>query len=275
MRGLFVTGTDTGVGKTILSAALVATMRAGGERVRAHKPVVTGINSTDRGGSSQPGPVGWWPPDHELLAAAAGMSPERVAPLRYGPAVSPHLAARLARERIDPARLVATARAASGGSRESWTVVVEGVGGLLTPLAEDFAVRDFAAALGLPVLIAARPGLGTINHTLLTLQAARTAGLEVRAVVLTPWPAQPTVLELSNRETIARLGTVEVGDLGIVESPEPADLARAGEGLPWQRWLGGPQSAGPQPVDPARAAATTAPVTLASSSSSITYGGIV
>jgi dethiobiotin synthetase len=223
VRGLFVTGTDTGAGKTILSAALLAAMTAAGERVRAHKPAVTGLDE----------PAGAWPPDHELLASAAGMTPEEVAPLRYGPAVSPQLAAQLVGERIDPADLVTRARTA--GDDEA-SLIVEGVGGLLAPLAERYTVRDFAVALGLPLLIAARPGLGTINHTLLTLQAARAAGLEVRAVVLTPWPEEPSELERSNRETIARMGEVEVAGLGHARSPAAADLARAGDVLPWRRW---------------------------------------
>jgi dethiobiotin synthetase len=224
MRGLFVTGTDTGVGKTILSGALLAAMSAAGEPVCAHKPVVTGLDEP---------PDGDWPPDHELLAAAAGMTSEEVSPLRYGPAVSPHLAARLAGEQIDPADLLARARRAGEGKG---SLIVEGVGGLLTPLADDYAIRDLAVALGLPVLIAARPGLGTINHTLLTLEAARAVGLDVRAVVLTPWPTEPSVLERSNRETIARLGDVQVAGLGHVPSPAAADLARFGDALPWRRW---------------------------------------
>jgi dethiobiotin synthetase len=235
MRGLFVTGTDTGVGKTILSAALLAAMSAAGEVVRAHKPVVTGLDEP---------PEGDWPPDHVLLAAAAGMTPEEVSPLRYGPAVSPHLAARLAGEEIDPDGLLARARRAGEGEG---TLIVEGVGGLLTPLADDYAVRDLAVALGLPVLIAARPGLGTINHTLLTLEAARTAELDVRAVVLTPWPAQPSVLQRSNRETIARLGDVEVAGLGHVPSSAAADLARIGDTLPWLRWCS-PENFVPSPA---------------------------
>jgi dethiobiotin synthetase len=225
VRGLLVTGTDTGVGKTILSGALLAAMLAAGESVRAHKPVVTGLDEP---------PDGDWPPDHELLAAAAGMTPEEVSPLRYGPAVSPHLAARLAGEVIDPDGLLARARRAGEGEV---SLIVEGVGGLLTPLADDYAVRDLAVALGLPVLIAARPGLGTINHTLLTLEVARAVGLDVCAVVLTPWPTEPSVLERSNRETIARLGDVEVAGLCHVPSPAAADLARVGDTLPWRRWL--------------------------------------
>jgi dethiobiotin synthetase len=224
MRGLFVTGTDTGVGKTILSAVLLAAMSAAGESVRAHKPVVTGLDEPSGEG---------WPPDHELLAAAAGMTPEEVSPLRYGPAVSPHLAAQLAGEEIDPADLIARARRAGEGKA---SLIVEGVGGLLTPLAEHYAVRDLAVALGLPVLVAARPGLGTINHTLLTLEATRAVGLDVRAVVLTPWPAEPSVLERSNRETLACLGDVEVAGLGHLPSPAVADLAHVGDALPWRRW---------------------------------------
>jgi dethiobiotin synthetase len=243
VRGLFVTGTDTGVGKTILSAALLAAMSAAGEPVRAHKPVVTGLDEPPDGnwppGHVLPAAAGdttpeeGWLPDHELLAAAAGMTGEEVSLLRYGPAVSPHLAARLAGEQIDPEALVARAQRAGEGEV---LLIVEGVGGLLTPLADDYAVRDLAVALGLPVLIAARPGLGTINHTLLTLEAARAVELDVRAVVLTPWPAEPSVLERSNRETIAHLGDVEVVGLGHVPSPAAADLARVGDTLPWRRW---------------------------------------
>jgi dethiobiotin synthetase len=122
-------------------------------------------------------------------------------------------------------------RAASG------TVIVEGVGGLLVPLGSDFTVCDLAVELKLPILIAARPGLGTINHTLLTLRVARAAGLDVRAVVLTPWPLEPTRMQRSNSETIARLGGVEVVGLTSVASPERAEFASAGAGLPWRRWL--------------------------------------
>jgi dethiobiotin synthetase len=225
MRGLFITGTDTDAGKTIVAAALIAAMAAAGEPVRAHKPAVTGLDE----------PSGSWPADHELLAAAAGMSPEQVAPLRYGPAVSPQLAAELAGEEVEPARIGARARAAG----ELGLLVLEGAGGLLSPLAEEYTVCDLASALGLPVLIAARTGLGTINHSLLTLRAARAAGLEVRAVVLTPWPVEPSRLEIANRDAIERMGDVEVAGLVSVESPDVDELARAGALLPWRRWLAG------------------------------------
>lgn len=224
MRGLFVTGTGTGVGKTIISAALLAAMRAADEPVRAHKPVVTGLEEQIQG----------WPPDHELLALAAEMSSEEVAPLRYAPPVSPHLATTLAGENVTPNDLIANARAAAD---EGQTLVVEGVGGLLVPLTDSFTVRDLAAELRLPVVIAAQPGLGTINHTLLTLHAARAVGLDVRAVVLTPWPAHPTAIEHSNRETVSRLGSVEVHGLPTLDGPDRAALRAAGDQLPWRGWL--------------------------------------
>lgn len=224
MRGCFVTGTDTGVGKTVLAAAMVAALRADGVRVAAFKPVVTGLDEPEPGR----------PADHELLAAAAGVAPEAVTPQTFGPPVSPHLAAELVGTPIDPAAAIAAARAA--GERAE-ALVVEGIGGLLVPLTPEFTVRDLAVALGLPVVIAARPGLGTISHTLLTVEAARAAGLDVRAVVLTPWSAEPSTMERSNRETIAAMAEVEVATLVHVGTAVE-ELAAAGAALPADRWLG-------------------------------------
>jgi dethiobiotin synthetase len=221
LRGLFVTGTDTGVGKTVLAAALAAALRADGVDVAAFKPVVTGLDE----------PQDDRPADHELLAAAAGRPADEVTPHRFGPAVSPHLAAELAGTVLDPAALVAAAR----GLRAD-VVVAEGVGGLLVPLTLGYTVRDLAVDLGWPVVVAARPGLGTINHSLLTVEAARAGGLDVRAVVLTPWPTQPGAMHRSNVESIERLGAVEVAMLGEV-GLDVAALASAGATLPYARWL--------------------------------------
>jgi len=115
-------------------------------------------------------------------------------------------------------------------------VVAEGVGGLLVPLTLGYTVRDLAVDLDWPVVVAARPGLGTINHSLLTVEAARAAGLDVRAVVLTPWPAQPSVMHRSNADAIAQLGRVEVATLGEVGTGID-QLARAGATLPYAGWL--------------------------------------
>jgi dethiobiotin synthetase len=209
------------VGKSVVAAALCAALVERGDAVTAFKPVVTGLDE----------PADEWPRDHELLARAAGgrQSPEQVAPYRFGPPLSPHYAAELAGETIEPARLVAAAGAAGDGP-----LIAEGVGGLLVPITPGYLVRDLAIDVGLPVLIAARTGLGTINHTLLTIEAARAAGLTVAGVVMTPWPDTPEPIELSNRATVERLGGAPVSGL---PSTDPGSLASAGSHLPVDEWL--------------------------------------
>lgn len=221
MRGLFVTGTDTEAGKSIVAAAICDALAARGERVAAFKPVVTGVDE-------EPGE---WPRDHELLAAITGQRPEDVTPVTFGPAVSPHYAADLAGVELEAGSLVRAARVAGEGAD---VLVVEGVGGLLVPLTSSYSVRDFAVELGLPLVVAARTGLGTINHALLTVEAARAAGLPVMGVVMTPWPADPAAIELSNRATIERISGVPVAGL---PRATPDTLAAAGAALPLDDWL--------------------------------------
>jgi len=225
MRGCFVTGTDTAAGKTVVAAAIAAALHASGRRVAAFKPVVTGLDDA---------PDDEWPADHELLGLATGTCAQDVTAATFGPALSPHLAAELAGDELVLDQLIGAARRAAVGAD---VLVVEGVGGLLVPLNSQHDVRDLALALGLPLVIAARPGLGTINHSLLTIEAARAVGLDVRAVVLTPWPDAPGILERSNRATIERLGQVEVATLALT-SPAVEDLARSGAVLSPEGWLG-------------------------------------
>jgi dethiobiotin synthetase len=214
VRGVFVTGTDTGVGKSVVAATICA---ASADPVAALKPVVTGLDE----------PPGEWPHDHVLLARATGQRPEQVAPYRFGPPVSPHYAAELSGETIEPARILAAGRAHE-------LLVCEGVGGLMVPITPGYLVRDLAVDLGLPVVIAARTGLGTINHTLLTIEAARAAGLTVAAVVMTPWPSEPEPIVRSNRAIVERLGGVAVHGL---PPTDPDSLAAAGACLPLSDWL--------------------------------------
>jgi dethiobiotin synthetase len=222
MRGLFVTGTDTGVGKTVVASAIAATLAERGERVAVFKPVLTGLNPEVE------------LPDHDRLrlSARSGQRPQEVAPYRFQPAFSPHLAAEMSGVRVKPRILLACAqRAVEAGE----TLVAEGVGGLMVPLADGYLVRDLAVELGLPVVLVARPGLGTINHTLMTIECARAAGLEVTAVVLNPWPDSPGSIERSNRETIATLGGVEVETLPILDASGPIGPR---DDLPVERWFG-------------------------------------
>jgi dethiobiotin synthetase len=207
-----VTGTGTEVGKTVVAAVIARTLAKEARRVAVFKPAVTGLDEESE-------------PDHELLRRAADstQSDEQIAPYRFGPPMSPHLAAEQAGEEIEPARLLAAAGAAAAGAD---ALVCEGVGGLLVPLSPTYLVRDLAVDLALPLIVAASPTLGTINHTLLTLAAARSAGLEVAAVVLTPWPETPSSIEESNRETIAALGEVEVKSLPPLDLAEPTTWPR-------------------------------------------------
>ena len=176
MRGEFITGTGTEVGKTVVAAAIARTARTAGARVAVFKPAVSGLDKYPLR------PETWECaaelPDHVLLRLAAGSSQadDEIAPYRYGPPVSPHLGAELASEPIDPDRLRGAALEATEGAD---LLICEGVGGFLVPLTTDYLVRDLARDLGMPVTIVASPGLGTINHTLLTIEAVRDAGLQV------------------------------------------------------------------------------------------------
>jgi dethiobiotin synthetase len=206
--GVFVTGTGTEVGKTVVAAVIAHTLAAEGKRVAVFKPAVTGLEEEAE-------------TDHALLRRASGssQSDEEIAPYRYEPPASPHLAAQLAGEEIDPERLRQAARTAAASAD---AIVCEGVGGLLVPLSPSYLVRDLAVDLGYPLVVVATPGLGTINHTLLTLESARAAGLEVAAVVLNPWPENPAEIEQSNREAVASLGRVRVETLPRLDLSNPA-----------------------------------------------------
>ena len=192
----------------MVAAAIARSRVASGESVAVFKPAVTGLD--------EPGET-----DHELLRRAAGseQSDDSISPYRYGPPASPHLAAEMAGERIDADRLLTAARRAGS---EADFLVCEGVGGLLVPLAPGYLVRDFARDLGLPLVVAAPPGLGTINHTLLTLEAARSAELEVVLVGLTPWPGEPDEIASSNRRTLEELAGAPLAALPQLDLADPA-----------------------------------------------------
>lgn len=209
MASLFVTGTGTAVGKTVVACALAHGLKTSGSSVAVFKPVVTGLAEAGASGA-----------DHERLRSAAGsaQSDGEIAPYRYDQPASPHLAAERLGDSIDPGRLLDGARRARLAAEH---LICEGVGGLMVPLGPDYLVRDFARDLALPVVIVAPPGLGTINHTLLTVAAARAAGLEVALIVLTPWPDRPGPIEESNAATIERLAAVRVELLPELDLDDP------------------------------------------------------
>lgn len=219
LNGLFITGTDTGVGKTVVTACLLAASRAAGLDAQALKPLVSGMAET---------PDSDWPHDHVLLSRVAQRRPEEVCFKSYGPAVSPHLAAELEGSQLDTTELK---RWLAEKLTSSELTFVEGVGGLLVPLTIDLLVIDLAKQLELPLIVVARPELGTINHTLLTLKQADNAGLQVAAVVFSNWPKEPEPIHRSNRETVQKLTNIPVLTLPSLPNSENQTLAAAGAEL--------------------------------------------
>ncbi len=165
-RGVFVTGTDTGIGKTYAAVALLASLRARGLRAAGMKPVASGCRVTPHGLRNE---------DAEALIAASDPAPAyaHCNPYAFEPAIAPHVAAREAGEevRFDPIR-AAHARVARGADR----VVVEGVGGWLAPLSDSLMQADLARGLELPVILVVGLRLGCLNHALLSARAIRADG---------------------------------------------------------------------------------------------------
>ncbi|MBW2281658.1 MAG: dethiobiotin synthase [Deltaproteobacteria bacterium] len=176
MRALFVTGTDTGCGKTSVACALARTARAAGLRVRVLKPVETGCE--EHAGERVAA-------DARALAEAAGdtRGADALCPYRLALPAAPEIAARREGVRIDPERLDAAFTAASNPAAGADLLLVEGAGGLLVPIGDGLDMAGLAARWKLPLLVVARASLGTINHTLLTLEAARARGSHVAALV--------------------------------------------------------------------------------------------
>jgi dethiobiotin synthetase len=215
-QGLFITGTDTGVGKTTLAAALLLRLRARGVDAVPMKPIQTG--GTRRAGKLTA-------PDLDFCLRVAGLTAtEAMCPYRFAPACAPHLAARRARR---PIRLRTIVAAFQRLAARHACVLVEGAGGALVPLGGGHTQLDLMRALALPVLVVARPGLGTLNHTLLTLAALRAARLKVAGVFFVhTQPGRCGPLEHDNAATIAKLGRVPVlGRLPFLASGADLGLA--------------------------------------------------
>jgi dethiobiotin synthetase len=228
MRGLFVTGTDTGVGKTFVACALARGLRAAGIDVGVMKPVETGV---PREGAE----------DARALRLAAGVDDplEAICPQHFALPAAPSVAARAETRHVSLPSI-----------RDAWQVLrarhafmlVEGAGGLLVPLDDATDMADLAREVGLPCLVVARASLGTINHTRLTVEAAERRGLEVFGVVVSHSTGSLSDADASNlAELRKRLGPRLVGELlpnasastrrtGIGSSPK--DPATAGPSTP-------------------------------------------
>ena len=213
VSGLFVTGTDTGVGKTHVTALIAERLRSEGVTVGVYKPACSGAAET-------PGGPVW--EDVETLRRATGdtFDRDRISPQRFLAPLAPPVAARVEGRTVD-AGLLRSGAAWWAGRCD--LLLVEGVGGLLCPLTDDETVADLAADLGLPLLVVARATLGTINHTLLTVEAARTRELRIAGIVLNEAiPAADDASVGTNAAQITRRSGVPV--LGVVPHGGSAGL---------------------------------------------------
>ncbi len=231
MRGLFITGTDTGVGKTHTACLIARQLAARGLRVGAYKPVCSGAEL-----DSQNQPV--WD-DIRRLSAAINVPAtiDEICPQRFLAPLAPPLAAEQAGRSVDEAQLMSGVKT---WRTRAEVLLVEGAGGLLCPLTATRTFADYAVDLNFPILIVARPGLGTINHTLLTMEAARSRRLAIAGVVFCQTMAagdDPSVRtnarEIEQRSGVPVFGTIPFGkDDELIIDGRPASI-------PWEMHAGG------------------------------------
>lgn len=228
-RGIFVTGTSTGVGKTAVTGALTCYLRQQGIDVGVCKPCETGVIDVTRPGD-----------DGELLRwAANSIDPiELTCPLRFSVPAAPATAARLEKRKTDYSSLVQTTKELV--NRHKFTLV-EGAGGLMVPLAGGILIADLVRDLGLPLLVVADARLGTINHSLLTLLAARYFDLNVAGYLINRMPSSPLAAEKAVPHDLASLTYAEL--LGVLPevTGSPREVVRElAERLPklptWGQW---------------------------------------
>ncbi len=201
---LFVTGTDTEIGKTVVSAGLALAFTKRGRDVGVMKPTVTGCR-TVRGKRVSD--------DVEYLVGASGCDDDRslIAPYMLRDPLAPEVAAGREGTRIDIRRIMSAFRKLS---RKHEILIVEGAGGLFVPIKKNYLMIDLVAALAVPLVIVARPGLGTINHTLLTCEAARARNINVMGIVINNYPRTASVAERTNPDIIRRYARAPL--LGIL-----------------------------------------------------------
>lgn len=216
MPGVFITATDTELGKTAVACALALLLRRRGLDVGVMKPVASGCRDK-RGGVRLE--------DAEQLRAASGSDDDlsRICPVALPEPLSPHLAAERAGVSIERERIRV---AFDELLRRHEILIVEGVGGLLAPIAPDCFVADMAAEMGLPLLVVTRWGLGTLNHTLLTVSEARRRGLEIIGLIVNECvDREHGVAETTAPGELRRMTNLTVlAQIPFHEADDPADL---------------------------------------------------
>lgn len=173
-KGLFIAGTDTGVGKTLVAAGLIAVARGKGRPAVGYKPVETGCSLLSGA---------LFPDDGAMLVKASenNLTLEECAPLRFALPAAPHRAAKIIGERLSPDSMIKGAEALAARFDP---IIVEAAGGLMVPLNEESMIIDLAVGFGYPVILVARMRLGTINHILLSVESLLRRDLEIRAIIL-------------------------------------------------------------------------------------------
>lgn len=213
-RGFFVTGTDTGVGKTLVACALLHALADRGLRVVGMKPVAAGRE-----------PDGTYLDVESLVAASSVAAPRGwVNPYAFDPPIAPHIAAEQAGVRIEPARILTAWRELA---EIADVVVVEGVGGFCVPLNESRDAGDLAAELGLPVILVVGLRLGCLNHAILTARAIRIAGLPLAGWVANEVSPNMGKLEENIAALDARLGCPRLGRIPYLSRPTGRGAASA------------------------------------------------
>ena len=207
--GIFVTGTDTGVGKTLVSRALIAAFRKAGQKVGAMKPIETGVG--------EDGPL-----DAIALRDASGATDplETICPQQFALPAAPNVAARAENREVDLASIDAAYERIARGCD---LMIVEGAGGLLVPIRGGWTMAELARKLALPLLIVARATLGTINHTALTLEVAASKKLPLLGVVISHAEGPLSAADTSNLLALKEiLGDRLIGEIPPLEPGEPA-----------------------------------------------------
>jgi dethiobiotin synthetase len=221
---LFITGTDTGVGKTHVTCLIARQMISKGQRVAAYKPVCSGALESASSSAADTMTARWDDIERLKSAIEGSWSDDVICPQRFLAPLAPPIAARLEGKSVDYQKMV-------DGVRRFQTIdllLIEGAGGWLSPMTETKSVADLAQSIGAPVLIVARTGLGTINHTLMTIESVRKRGLKVAGIVLNQaLESDDDLSSRTNGEEIEALSGAPV--LGTVSHGNDLELCQSGK----------------------------------------------
>ena len=207
-KSIFITATDTDVGKTVVTAAVASCIKSSGRKVSAMKPIQTGTNAQKV-------------LDIEFVYRVLGedYSIDDVCPYRFAEPLSPKLASEISGAEINIKVIISAFRKLHEKFEH---IIVEGAGGIMAPIKKNYFMSDLILDLDIPLIIVARPGLGTINHTLLTIEYAKHRGLNLLGVIINKYPVLPGHAEITNPNEISVLSGLPI--LGIIPDIRKSDI---------------------------------------------------